>query len=118
MAGAAFNSSRNKIPAPSWGRNSGVAHCDRPSFPTKGRPRKSTGSSNSARMSRNAIPNSAARLVNHTGLARSWRPPYEVRLLFFNYELLEYLRYGSWRHKLLESVDCGLRLLRGVCTLG
>ena len=37
--------------------------------------------------------------VDHTGLARSWRPPYEDRLLFFNHELPECLQYGSWRHK-------------------
>src|SRR5258708_35700863 len=51
MAGAAFSSSRKRIPSPSVGRKSGVAHFERPSGPRKGKPRRSTGSSNSARTS-------------------------------------------------------------------
>src|SRR5258708_4945195 len=55
MAGAAFYSSKKKTPSPVLGRNSGVAHLDRPSLPKNGRPRRSTGSSKSARMSCNGI---------------------------------------------------------------
>jgi hypothetical protein len=39
------------MPDPSLGRNSGVAHLDRPSLPRNGRPRRSTGSSKRARTS-------------------------------------------------------------------
>src|SRR5206468_11350629 len=68
MAGAAFNSSRKRIPAPSCGRNSGVAHFDLPSLPRNGRPRKSTGSSKSARTSRSEIEEHTSELQSRSDL--------------------------------------------------
>ena len=59
------------MPDPSCGKNSGVAHFDRPSLPKHGRPRRSTGSSNSARAScsgifdASAIGNAFSRHIEH-----------------------------------------------------
>ncbi|PYV17562.1 MAG: hypothetical protein DMG21_08035 [Acidobacteria bacterium] len=71
MIGAALSSSRKRMPDPSCGKNSGVAHFDRPSLPKHGRPRRSTGSSNSARAScsgifdASAIGNAFSRHIEH-----------------------------------------------------